>query len=128
MHNVNAMREQGIKIEQPEPTTLIVHGKKRILNAPKEEINCGNSGTTMRLLAGLLAGQTFESRLVADAGLSKRPMERVIAPLHQMGANIVGAGPEDTPPLRIQGGSLRGIRYRTPVQTEQVKSAVILAE
>src|SRR5207245_9529033 len=76
MHTVNAMRALGIKIEQPEPTTLIVHGKKRVLNAPKEEINCGNSGTAMRLLAGLLAGQTFESRVAGDAGLWQRPVAR----------------------------------------------------
>src|SRR5216110_1823476 len=127
MHTVNALRALGIKIEQPDPATMIVHGKKRVLTPPKSEINCGNSGTTMRLLAGLLAGQTFESRLVADAGLSKRPMERVIAPLRQMGANIVAEGPEDTPPLRIQGGSLRGIHYRTPVASAQVKGALMLA-
>src|SRR5213596_1832444 len=114
MHTVNALRALGIKIEQPEPTTLIVHGKKRVLNAPKEEINCGNSGTTMRLLAGLLAGQTFESRLVGDAGLSRRPMDRVIAPLCEMGASVVAEGPDETPPLRIRGGSLRGIHYRPP--------------
>src|SRR5712672_1992708 len=127
MHTVNALRALGIKIEQPEPATLIVHGKKRVLTAPKNEINCGNSGTTMRLLAGLLAGQTFESRLVADAGLSRRPMDRVIAPLRQMGANIVAEGPEETPPLRIQSGSLRGIRYRPPVASAQVKGALMLA-
>jgi 3-phosphoshikimate 1-carboxyvinyltransferase len=127
MHTVNALRALGIKIEQPEPSTLIVHGKRRVLTPPKTEINCGNSGTTMRLLAGLLAGQTFESRLVADAGLSKRPMERVIAPLRQMGADIVAEGPEETPPLRIQGGSLRGIRYRPPVASAQVKGALLLA-
>src|SRR5215813_15471944 len=98
MHTVNALRALGIKIEQPEPTTLIVHGKKRVLTAPKNEINCGNSGTTMRLLAGLLAGQPFETRLVADAGLSKRPMERVVTPLQQMGADIATEGPEGTPP------------------------------
>src|SRR5215212_11945081 len=78
MYTVNAMRALGIKIEQPEPTTLIIHGKKRVLAAPNQEINCGNSGTTMRFLAGLLAGQKFESRLVGDQGLSKRPMDRVI--------------------------------------------------
>src|ERR1700730_5225347 len=127
MHTVNALRALGIKIEQPDPATLIVHGKRRVLTPPKSEINCGNSGTTMRLLAGLLAGQTFESRLVAGAGLSKRPMERVITPLRQMGANIVAEGPEDTPPLRIQGGSLRGIRYRPPVSSAQVKGALLLA-
>jgi 3-phosphoshikimate 1-carboxyvinyltransferase len=127
MHTVNAMRALGIKIEQPEPTTLIVHGKKRVLNAPKEEINCGNSGTTMRLLAGLLAGQTFESRLVGDPGLSRRPMDRIIAPLCEMGASVVAEGPDEAPPLRIRGGSLRGIQYRPPVASAQVKGALMLA-
>jgi 3-phosphoshikimate 1-carboxyvinyltransferase len=127
MHTVNAMRALGIKIEQPEPATLIVHGKRRVLASPKKEINCGNSGTTMRLLAGLLAGQTFESRLVADAGLSRRPMDRVIAPLRKMGASIDAEGPEQTPPLRIHGGSLRGIHYRPPVASAQVKGALLLA-
>jgi len=127
MHTVNAMRALGIKIEQPEPTTLVVHGKRRVLNAPKEEINCGNSGTTMRLLAGLLAGQTFESRLVGDAGLSRRPMNRVIAPLCEMGASVVAEGPDDTPPLRIRGGSLQGIHYQPPVASAQVKGALLLA-
>jgi 3-phosphoshikimate 1-carboxyvinyltransferase len=127
MHTVNAMRALGIKIEQPEPTTLIVHGKKRVLTAPKNEINCGNSGTTMRLLAGLLAGQTFESRLVADAGLSRRPMDRVIAPLSEMGASIVAEGPDETAPLRVRSGSLRGIHYRPSVASAQVKGALLLA-
>ena len=127
MHTVNAMRALGIRIEQPEPTTLIVHGKKRVLTAPKEAINCGNSATTMRLLAGLLAGQTFESRLVGDAGLSRRPMDRVIAPLCEMGASIVAEGPDERPPLRIRGGSLRGIHYRPPVASAQAKGALLLA-
>ena len=127
MHTVNAMRALGIKIEQPEPTTLIVHGKKRVLSAPKNEINCGNSGTTMRLLAGLLAGQTFESRLVADAGLARRPMDRVIAPLSEMGANIVAEGPDQTAPLRVGGASLRGIHYRPSVASAQVKGTLLLA-
>ncbi|PYK41533.1 MAG: 3-phosphoshikimate 1-carboxyvinyltransferase [Verrucomicrobia bacterium] len=127
MHTVNAMRALGIKIEQPEPDTLIVHGKKRVLTPPKKDIDCGNSGTTMRLLAGLLAGQTFESRLVGDAGISRRPMDRVIAPLRRMGANIVAEGPEQTSPLRIHGGSLRGIHYRLPIASAQVKGALLLA-
>src|SRR5690349_11124274 len=127
MHTVNAMRALGIKIEQPEPTTLIVHGKKRVLTAPQKEINCGNSGTTMRLLAGLLAGQTFESRLVGDAGLLRRPMDRIIAPLSEMGASIVAEGPDGTAPLRIHGGSLRGIRYVPSVASAQVKGALLLA-
>src|SRR4030095_16250040 len=127
MRTVNAVRALGIRIEQPEPDRLIVHGEKRVLMPPKREIDCGNSGTTMRLLAGLLAGQTFESRLVADAGLSRRPMDRVIAPLRRMGANIIAEGPEETPPLRVHGGSLRGIRYRLPIASAQIKSALLLA-
>jgi len=127
MHTVNALRALGIKIEQPEPTTLLIHGKKRVLTAPDKEINCGNSGTTMRLLAGLLAGQKFESRLVSDPALSKRPMDRVIAPLSEMGASVVAEGPEGTPPLRIQGGSLRGIQYQPSVASAQVKGALLLA-
>ena len=127
MHTVNAMRALGIKIEQPESDMLIVHGKKRVLTPPKKDIDCGNSGTTMRLLAGLLAGQTFESRLVGDSGISRRPMDRVIAPLREMGANILAEGPEQTSPLRIHGGSLRGIHYRLPIASAQVKSALLLA-
>src|SRR5947209_4108713 len=127
MHTVNALRALGIEIEQPQPDQLIVHGKKRVLTPPASEIDCGNSGTTMRLFAGLLAGQTFESRLVGDASLSRRPMDRVIAPLRKMGANIVAEGPEHTPPLRIHGGSLRGIQYSSPIASAQVKSAVLLA-
>ena len=100
MRTVNAMRSLGIKIQQPEPDLLIVNGKRRVLTPPKKDIDCGNSGTTMRLLAGLLAGQTFESRLVGDAGLSRRPMDRVIAPLCQMGADIVAEGPEQTPQIK----------------------------
>src|SRR5260370_2435988 len=115
MHTVNAMRALGIKIEQPEPTTLIIHGKKRVLTAPGQEINCGNSGTTMRLLAGLLDGHKFAIRAVGGPGLSKRPIDRVIAPLCEIGSSVVAEGPDGTPPLRIHGGSLRGIQYRPSV-------------
>src|SRR5256886_6227257 len=127
MHTVSALRALGIQIEQPEPNILIVHGKNRFLTPPKDEINCGGSGTTMRLLAGLLAGQTFETRLVGNPSLTRRPMVRIIEPLRKMGADIVAEGPEHTPPLRIRGGSLRGIHYRSPVASAQVKSAILLA-
>ena len=127
MHTVNALRALGIKIEQPEPTMLVVHGNKRVLKAPAGPINCGNSATTMRLLAGLLAGQRFETHLVGDASLSRRPMERVIAPLLQMGAHIVGEGPNQTAPLRIKGAPLKGIEYTVPVASAQVKGALLLA-
>src|SRR6201987_591357 len=124
MHTVNAMRALGVKVEQSGADTLIVYGKRRVLAPPQKQINCGNSGTTMRLLAGLLAGQTFESRLVGDAGLSRRPMDRVIAPLRQMGANILAEGPEQTPPLRIHGGSLRGLQSRMPSSGCKKKTAL----
>ena len=127
MHTVNALRALGVKIEQPEPTMLIVHGNRRLLKAPAAPINCGNSATTMRLLAGLLAPQPFESRLVGDAALSRRPMDRVIAPLQQMGAIIVGEGPNQTAPLRIKGTPLKGIQYSLPIASAQVKSALLLA-
>src|SRR6478609_5846059 len=89
LRTVQAMRALGIKIEHPEPDMLVVHGKKRLLTAPSGEIDCGNSATTMRLLAGLLAGQSFDSILVGGATLSARPMDRVIVPLRKMGALLL---------------------------------------
>jgi 3-phosphoshikimate 1-carboxyvinyltransferase len=127
MHTISALRSLGIQIEHPEPDIIVVHGKKRVLTAPSGEIDCGGSGTTMRLLAGLVAGQTFESHLVGNPSLNRRPMDRVIEPLRKMGADIVAEGPEQTPPLRIRGGLLRGIHYRSPIASAQVKSAILLA-
>lgn len=123
----NAMRALGIEIEQPEPTTLIVHGRKRQLSAPTGDIDCGNSGTTMRLLAGLLAAQPFKSRLVGDASLSRRPMKRIIDPLTLMGAKLHAEGPNNSSPLVIEGGELHAIDYVSPVASAQVKSAILLA-
>ena len=127
MNTVVAMRALGITIEQPEPEVLIVHGKRRKLTAPKGEIDCGNSGTTMRLLAGILAGQPFTSRLVGDGSLSRRPMARIIDPLRLMGANIEAEGDRDTAPLRITGAPLHGIKYTLPVASAQLKSALLFA-
>jgi 3-phosphoshikimate 1-carboxyvinyltransferase len=127
MHTVQAMRALGIKIEQPEPNMLVVHGGKRLLKPPASEIDCGNSATTMRLLIGLLAGQNFDSRLVGGETLSKRPMERVIAPLRKMGANITADGPNDTAPIHIRSSNLKGVKYDLPIASAQVKSAILLA-
>ena len=124
---VNAMRALGVEIEQPEPTTLVVHGRKLELEAPAGDIDCGNSGTTMRLMAGVLAGQPFRSRMTGDASLSRRPMKRVIDPLTQMGAKLHGEGPGNTPPLVVEGGKLHPIQYVSPVASAQVKSSVLLA-
>ncbi len=127
MNTVQAMRALGVRIEQPEPDMLVVHGNRRLLKAPAGPIDCGNSATTMRLLAGLLAGQKFESRLVGDASLSHRPMDRIITPLQQMGAHIVAEGPHGSAPLRIKGAPLHGISYQNPVASAQVKGALLLA-
>ncbi len=127
MCSVGAMRALGVEIENPEPTTLIVHGKRGQFEAPTADIDCGNSGTTMRLVAGILAGQPFRSRLVGDASLSKRPMRRIVEPLTQMGAKLTTEGGDGRPPLLIEGGNLRPLQYVSPVASAQVKSAVLLA-
>jgi 3-phosphoshikimate 1-carboxyvinyltransferase len=127
MRTVQAMRALGIKIEHPEPAMLVVHGGKRLLKPAAGEIDCGNSATTMRLLIGLLAGQRFDSVLVGGETLSTRPMDRVIAPLRQMGAQITADDPNETAPVRIRGAKLRGIEYASPISSAQVKSAILLA-
>src|SRR5213078_3097918 len=127
MKTVQALRLLGIKIEHPEPDMLVVHGKRRVLTAPSGEIDCGNSATTMRLFAGLLAGQNFDSRLVGGATLASRPMDRVIVPLRKMGAHIIAEGPNETAPVKIHGVKLRGARHELPIASAQVKSALLLA-
>jgi 3-phosphoshikimate 1-carboxyvinyltransferase len=127
LRTVQALRAVGIKIEHPEPDMLIVHGKRRLLTAPSGEIDCGNSATTMRLLAGLLAGQNFDSVLVGGASLSARPMDRVLVPLRKMGANVVAQGPNESAPVKIHGVKLKGARHELPVSSAQVKSALLLA-
>ncbi|ADV27560.1 3-phosphoshikimate 1-carboxyvinyltransferase [Pseudoxanthomonas suwonensis 11-1] len=118
----------GVRIETPTPSRRIVHGVGVDgLRAADGPLDCGNAGTGMRLLAGLLAGQAFDSVLVGDASLSKRPMRRVTVPLAEMGARI-DTGADGTPPLRIHGGqALHGIDYTLPVASAQVKSALLLA-
>ena len=123
----SAMRQLGVAIETPEPGTVIVEGNRGIFQAPSEDIDCGNSGTTMRLMAGLLAPQGFRCRLTGDPSLSKRPMRRVISPLEEMGARLSAEGEKQCPPLVVEGGPLTGITYRLPVASAQVKSAVLLA-
>jgi 3-phosphoshikimate 1-carboxyvinyltransferase len=118
----------GVRIEAPSPSRRIVHGVGiGGLHAPAGVLDCGNAGTGMRLLAGLLAGQAFDSVLAGDESLSRRPMGRVIEPLSRMGARIE-AEEGGLPPLRIRGGRrLHGIEFESPVASAQVKSAVLLA-
>lgn len=117
----------GVAIEAPSDGERVVHGVGlRGLRGSNQSLDCGNAGTGMRLLAGLLAGQAFDSTLVGDASLSKRPMRRVTDPLAQMGARIDTQ--DGLPPLQIRGGQrLHGIRYELPVASAQVKSALLLA-
>jgi 3-phosphoshikimate 1-carboxyvinyltransferase len=117
----------GVRIEAPEPNVRLVHGVGLDgLRSPAEPLDCGNAGTGMRLLAGVLAGQRFASVLVGDASLSRRPMRRVIDPLTAMGASIDAEN--GLPPLHIRGGNaLQGIDYTLPVASAQVKSALLLA-
>jgi 3-phosphoshikimate 1-carboxyvinyltransferase len=125
---VAAFRAMGVKIEGPRDGEVLVHGVGlHGLKAPGQTLDLGNSGTSMRLLSGLLAGQDFSTELSGDASLCGRPMGRVIEPLRMMGAKISAAA-NDTPPLQISGGAgLRGIHYDLPMASAQVKSCVLLA-
>ncbi len=134
LNTLGAMQACGVKcrvLEEMEgfgPTSLEIEGRAMALSAPSAPIDCGNSGTGMRLLAGLLAGQAFGSELFGDASLSGRPMGRITGPLGEMGARIDALGDkEGCAPLRIHPSSLQPIRYELPVASAQVKSAVLLA-
>lgn len=118
----------GVRIETPSPSQRIVHGVGIDgLKAPEAPLECGNAGTGMRLLAGLLAGQAFDCTLIGDESLSGRPMRRVTGPLSQMGARI-DTQDDGTPPLHVHGGqTLHGIDFASPVASAQIKSAVLLA-
>lgn len=123
-----AFRAMGVRIEGPRQGRVTIHGVGlHGLQAPRAALYLGNSGTSMRLLAGLLAGQRFDTELTGDASLTRRPMRRVTAPLADMGARIETSG-TGTAPLRIRGGTpLRGIDYAMPVASAQVKSCLLLA-
>lgn len=124
---LKAFRAMGVEIEGPFNQRIIIHGVGKYgLRKPKQIIDCGNSGTSMRLLAGLLAAQSFDSEMTGDQSLLKRPMERVSRPLKQMGADIMTTG--GCPPLYLRGRhKLYGIRYEMPVASAQVKSCLLLA-
>ncbi len=121
-------RRLGVSIDAPGPGRRVVHGVGlHGLRGVDGPLDCGNAGTAMRLLAGLFAGQAFDTTLVGDASLSKRPMRRVTEPLARMGARI-DTGEGGLPPLHIHGGTpLKGIEFETPVASAQVKSALLLA-
>lgn len=121
------MQALGTQIERLDETTFSVQGRNRKFLKPAEALDCGNSGTTMRLMAGILAAQSFETTMFGDASLTRRPMKRVVDPLTSMGAKITCKGENFRAPLVIQGSPLKGISYHTPIPSAQVKSCVLLA-
>ena len=122
------LRAMGVEIEPGnEPGAVAVNGAGWELQEPKDVLDAGNSGTSMRLLSGILAGQPFTSVLNGDASLRSRPMGRVVQPLQQMGASIMGRQNGTLAPLTVRGGSLNGIEYDLPVASAQVKSCIMLA-
>ncbi|HIX49261.1 MAG TPA: 3-phosphoshikimate 1-carboxyvinyltransferase [Candidatus Mediterraneibacter caccavium] len=124
---IRCSRSLGIEIEEKD-ASVIVHGKGlHGLSAPDSILDAGNSGTTTRLLSGILAGQPFESRLSGDESLNSRPMKRIIDPLTRMGAHISSIPGNGCAPLRITPSSLHGIHYDSPVASAQVKSCILLA-
>jgi len=133
VNTLKAMEALGVKVDIVKsgphgPVEMVIHGRRMKLEAPDGPIDCGNSGTGMRLLAGLLAAQPFRSELTGDASLSGRPMGRIIKPLAEMGAKIEARGEKaGCAPLVIDGGKLHPITYQMPVASAQVKSAILLA-
>jgi len=128
LSTLGAFRAMGVQAEGPDHGRLVIHGVGlRGLQAPAHPLDMGNSGTAMRLMAGILAGQAFDSELVGDASLNQRPMKRVAQPLGAMGA-VIATADGGRPPLRVKGGQkLRGIDYKMPMASAQVKSSLLLA-
>lgn len=127
LNTVAAFREMGVTIVGPENGEMTIYGVgKHGLKAPRKPLYMGNSGTAMRLLAGLLSAQSFNSELTGDESLSERPMNRIAVPLRKMGAQIE-TDTDGTPPLKITGSQLKGISYDMPMASAQVKSCLLLA-
>ena len=123
---LDCMSKLGCSWKRLEDGTIEVQGVGPRLQAPNERLDCGNSGSTMRMLSGILAGQAFTSELFGDESLSRRPMARIMKPLAEMGARIESTD-GGRPPLKIHGGSLKAIHYRPEVASAQVKSCVLFA-
>ena len=128
LSTVRCFRALGVEVENPDPATVCIRGRGLAgLREPADVLDAGNSGTTMRLLLGILAGQPFFSVITGDDSLRRRPMGRVTRPLAEMGASLLGRGGGEYAPIAVAGGRLRGFSYRLPVASAQVKSALLLA-
>ena len=127
LSTIECFRKMGILIENT-PERILIHGKGlHGLQKPDGILDAGNSGTTTRLISGILAGQPFETTLTGDSSIQKRPMRRIMEPLSLMGADITSLSDNDCAPLRIKGAPLHGIHYHSKVASAQVKSAILLA-
>ena len=127
LSTISCFQKLGIEIENT-ADRILIHGKGlHGLSAPTEILDCGNSGTTTRLISGILSGQKFTSTLTGDASIQKRPMKRIMEPLSQMGADITSVHGNNCAPLTINGRPLNGIHYYSPIASAQVKSAILLA-
>lgn len=127
LSTIDCFRKMGIEVENT-PEHILIHGKGlHGLKAPSCVLDAGNSGTTTRLISGILAAQNFETTLTGDASIQKRPMRRIIEPLSIMGANITSVNNNDCAPLHIAGAPLQGIHYHSKVASAQVKSSILLA-
>lgn len=129
LSSIACFQKMGIEIENNiETNTVLIHGKGlRGLSAPTDVLDVGNSGTTTRLMSGILAAQSFTSTVDGDASIRKRPMGRIMTPLSQMGATFESLATDKCAPFKIHGGNLHGIHYDSPVASAQVKSAILLA-
>lgn len=127
LSTISCFQKLGIEIEN-NADKILIHGKGlHGLSAPSEILDCGNSGTTTRLISGILSGQNFTSSLTGDASIQKRPMKRIMDPLSKMGADITSVHGNNCAPLTIKGSKLKGIHYHSPIASAQVKSAILLA-
>ncbi|OJT57865.1 3-phosphoshikimate 1-carboxyvinyltransferase [Bacillus altitudinis] len=127
LSTIDCFRKMGVDIEQ-KGTDVVIHGKGlKGLKEPSDILDVGNSGTTIRLMMGILAGCEFHTTLIGDESIAKRPMKRVTGPLRQLGAKIDGRANGEYTPLSIRGGNLKAISYESPVASAQIKSAVLLA-
>lgn len=127
LSSLHAIQALGCRIDRVAPDEVLIEGRGGKLLPPAESIDCGNSGTTIRLLAGLVAGYPFTTRLFGDASLSRRPMARIAEPLRQFGAELVCEGSGDRPPLTIHGQPLHAINFASTIASAQVKSCLLLA-